>query len=349
MWKRTLRIVHFVRQLAMTALIVMISFLILEQSFRFYCFGFRSFSIPQMNSVHCLGGTNLVRASAYPEIIYELKPNLDAYHIMVPLKTNSQGLRDKEYTLDKPPHTFRVAVIGDSFTMPEGVALENAFHTLLEDRYNRESSGTLYEFINFGVAGYDPRQYLATLKHRALAYQPDFILICLCGYLDNEFLPEERFHQTFVPKAPERSFLKSFIIEFIRKKIRQQQEAKAQVNDDRLQKLDPILAELGEISRRQGIRICLVILRSYPYFPNGSDTGTKRLAARDGLFYVDTSPGFNDLNPKKYRIYPTNRHPNAKAHKIFAETIYQYLQEKRLMEHRPSIRASINAEDSFLK
>ena len=44
-----------------------------------------------------------------------------------------QGLRDQEYDLQKTKNTFRVVVVGDSYTMPAGVSIEDAYHTLLEE------------------------------------------------------------------------------------------------------------------------------------------------------------------------------------------------------------------------
>lgn len=285
--KRVLKIIFgFLKGTAATAAIILISFLLLEQSFRLYCFGFKSFSITMMNSIHGIGVSGLVQASPYPEIIYELKPDLNAYSQLKKLTTNHQGLRDKEYAITKPENTFRVAVIGDSVTMPAGVAIEDAFHSLLEDRYNHESHGTRYEFINFGVAGYDPRQYLATLKHRALAYEPDLVLVCLCGYLDNDFHPERHFHQPYVPLPEEHSFFKSLVMEFLKDRwAKKNNTGGGGVLDDRTKadKMDPITAALGDISREKNIPICIVVLRRYPYPNNGTDMDIRRLTRRDGL------------------------------------------------------------------
>ena len=57
---------------------------------------------------------------------------------MVPFKTNKIGLRDKEYILKKPLHTYRVAVFGDSWTVGSGVKEENIYSSLLEDYYNKD-------------------------------------------------------------------------------------------------------------------------------------------------------------------------------------------------------------------
>lgn len=116
---------------------------------------------------------------------------MDDYFKMKPIKTNSRGLRDKEYPLEKPPGTYRVAVIGDSFTFGDGVNAEEVYHSILEERLNRLSDSLRFEFINFGLAGYDLLNYLGVVEHKAMAYDPDLILIGFCGNNDDD-LPEAK-------------------------------------------------------------------------------------------------------------------------------------------------------------
>ena len=50
---------------------------------------------------------------------------------------------------------------------------------------------------------------------------------------------------------------------------------------------------------------------------------------------IDTIPYFKGLNTADYVIYPIDHHPNAKAHKIFADVIYKYLREHDLLPYIP--------------
>jgi hypothetical protein len=131
--------------------------LLMEIAYRFYLFGWDSFSIEKMNSVNALGLTGLLQPSSNSDLIWELKPNVDTYFKLVPFVTNSRGQRDREYSLETPAGVFRVAVLGDSFTLPSGVAIEDAYHSILEDRLNAGESATNYEFINFAVGAYTIR------------------------------------------------------------------------------------------------------------------------------------------------------------------------------------------------
>lgn len=90
---------------------------------------------------------------------------------------NSAGLRDTEHTIDKKPGVRRIATIGDSFTFGMGVNLEETYPKKLERLLNDESFR--FEVINFGVVGYDMWQHYEILNRRALAYQPDLVILGL--------------------------------------------------------------------------------------------------------------------------------------------------------------------------
>ena len=141
-------------------------FVALEMSTRYYLFGPASLSFVQMNSVQSPSRCGLVQSATLPGVVFELKPNLDTYFKLKVFRTNSRGLRDREHTLQKPPNSFRVAVVGSSYTLPAGVAIEDAFHSLLEERLTKQAPRR-YEFINFAVARHSVSAELATLREKA--------------------------------------------------------------------------------------------------------------------------------------------------------------------------------------
>ena len=150
------------RQLARVSVLLLsalFSVVLLEASYRFYLFGLGSLSVEKMNSLRPIGESGMIKRSVYPEIAFDLKPNLSTYFKLARVETNSRGLRDREYDLTKPERTFRVAVLGDSFTMPAGVDVRDSYHKVLERKLNLTTDSLSYEFINFGVGGYSLRQY----------------------------------------------------------------------------------------------------------------------------------------------------------------------------------------------
>jgi hypothetical protein len=95
------------------------------------------------------------------------------------LRINSAGLRDREHAKQKPPNTFRIAVLGDSFAEARQVPIEDTFWAILEKKLQAcpAVTGRQVEVINFGVAGYGTAQELITLRREVWDYSPDLILL----------------------------------------------------------------------------------------------------------------------------------------------------------------------------
>src|SRR2546430_1564409 len=48
------------------------------------------------------------------------------------VKINSLGMRDREYSVEKPKGTYRILVLGDSYTFGSGVQADETYAKLLE-------------------------------------------------------------------------------------------------------------------------------------------------------------------------------------------------------------------------
>ena len=91
------------------------------------------------------------------------------------LTINSQGLRDREYALQKLPGTGRILVLGDSYTWGYGVEDHEIFTEVLEQRLIGEDPP--WEVINTGVSGWGTDQQWLFLKHEGWAYSPDVVVL----------------------------------------------------------------------------------------------------------------------------------------------------------------------------
>lgn len=328
------------KDILVISIIFIATFLLLEQTIRLYIFGFDSFSYKQMESIRSMGHSGFIQAADEESIVYELKPNIDSRLKLVSFKTNSNGLRDKEYNISKPPDTFRVAVIGSSFTFGSGVRIEDTYHSILEDRLNNESGDLQYEFLNFGVGGYTSRNKLATIEHKALSYEPDLILFVLDGsqYTDEKF-------KKFVPKPKKNHFFRSYIYKLISKnklfKSKEKRELEfTQTQLEHLDTLDNILKTLKKMSQDNRIPVCVVLLdHDYMHMELGDEI--IKLISLNNLCYANTIPAFADMNFDDLTIYRVDFHPNATAHKIFADSIYDDLIEQSVFNNDSSSQISI--------
>ncbi len=316
--------------LIVLALSTLLGLILLETAYRFYLFGWDAFSIEKVNSVNALGLSGLLQPSSNPDLVFELKPNVDTYFKLVPFRTNSRGLRDKEYTPGKPEGVFRVAVLGDSFTLPSGVAIEDAFHSLLEDRLNSGSESVRYEFINFAVGAYTMQQYLSAIRHKAMEYDPDLILIGFCAGNDHKVFLPDRFPDRYRPKGRTYPFYGSFVVGAIAVKLQEPQveEERGRLTDRQARYLERVFGELAALSKADDIPIVLAYLSNQAenYQP------LEELALANGIeHFLDVSSAFKATDLSDYRILPIDNHPNTHAHQIFADRIYEYLVREDLL------------------
>jgi hypothetical protein len=101
----------------------------------------------------------------------------------VRVRINSRGLRDVEHDLQKPPGTFRILVLGDSYVEALQVELEQTFGRLLE-RDLRSRLGRPVEVISAGVSSWGTDNELQWFRHEGYRYQPDLVLLAFTSSND---------------------------------------------------------------------------------------------------------------------------------------------------------------------
>ncbi len=107
------------------------------------------------------------------------------------LRINDRGFNDAPRTVPKPRGTFRVAVLGDSFTEAAEVPRQKNFCSLTEQALaDRPVPGwDRIEDLNFGVVGYGLSQQLLQLRKTVWAYDPDLVVVAL--YLGNDISDDD--------------------------------------------------------------------------------------------------------------------------------------------------------------
>ncbi|MBE9241132.1 SGNH/GDSL hydrolase family protein [Synechocystis salina] len=92
---------------------------------------------------------------------------------------NSDGLRDRHYEKEKPADAYRIVVLGDSFSEAIQVNEDETYWSAIEKNLASCAglTGKTVEVINFGVGDYGTAQEYLTLRHHAIEYQPDLVLL----------------------------------------------------------------------------------------------------------------------------------------------------------------------------
>jgi lysophospholipase L1-like esterase len=99
---------------------------------------------------------------------------------------NSLGFHDTEHSFEKPPGTFRIVVLGDSFVEAMQVPLEKTFHKILEADLKARFDFPI-EVISLGRSGAGARQSTAFLSSYGIQYLPDLVIM---EFLSNDLIDD---------------------------------------------------------------------------------------------------------------------------------------------------------------
>lgn len=291
------------------------------------------------------GLLGLVQASDYEDIVYELKPRLEGIFKGKPLRVNSHGFRGPEVPVRKPHDVLRVVGLGDSHMFGWGVSQEDSYLAVLERLLNERSvAGKRWQVLNFAVPGYDTVMEVATLERRALAFDPDVVVIHFVG---NDMLPPHFLQEP-------RGFAPShwYLVELVRGLLGPVDDHDVEMNGEarpaaaqptprdyreefgRHEHFVEAMDRLARVTRERRIPVILLIL--------GEGTRLRRfvckVAADRGFQVLDAAPYFWEKldamgfarTRRNWRVQLANgvdKHPREAGHEAYAEALAHEIQE----------------------
>jgi D-alanyl-lipoteichoic acid acyltransferase DltB (MBOAT superfamily) len=251
----------------------------------------------------------------------------------VPFSTNQWGMRDREYSLEKPEGTYRIAMLGGSDLMGLGVGDGESFENGLETRLNQERPGGYrqYEVLNFGVLKYTIWQHAHVLDTRVLRFKPDLVILVYHPNHDPR-IASDRLSQSAAAGYP---VPYPELADIVRRSgvVAPSDTAGAM---RRMKPFGPEIIEwslnrIAGLTRANNIPVVLLDLR----LPDSRDIENApelEIARRAGYIitrFTDYGPG----DERRLKIDEWDRHPNAEGHGIIANGLYQ-----ELLQHRDSLR-----------
>ena len=284
------------------------------------------------------------RRSEIPGLLYELNPGFEGMHEGVEVRVNSVGMRDDEPLEGDDPKRVRIVVIGDSTTFGFGVANGETYSDVIERFLNeRGRKGLTYEVLNLGTVGYSTLNEAIVLEERALAFDPDLVIV---GYNLND--PDVELRQPL-----QRAFVE---LEWWQKTHTWQKLAHADYTR-RVRELgggDPLrfahveghanwesvlegFDRMAAVSKRESLPILLTIWPSglakttwEEYRYSKEHEQVTRAAEAAGLEVLDLWETFAELDKKKILyVIQSHNHPNRKGHTMGGNTITRHI----LAEH----------------
>ena len=308
-----------------------VALLLLEQGFRIWLFGWHAFSVEDMRNNVPINNAGFMQQSAFDDIYWELKPDLDVSFKLARLTTNHAGLADKEYTQHKPADTYRIAVLGDSYSMASGVDTDKSFHALIETALNQSEKNTRHEFINFAVGGFGLERYNAMLEHKVPAWQPDALLVGYCAFNDHFALPPKT--GSVPPFDPPRvdGFWMSYVKEYFDMQQRADKEIAQPLGEAQFVFIDREFARTRSLADalKPGMPILLAYLDNRPH-PQQDIDRIQTIAQQHGMAFVDTTQDFANTRIDDVSIHLLDSHPNAFAHTLFSKRIMDAIQKQHL-------------------
>jgi len=258
----------------------------------------------------------------------ELVPSIEIPYKGAILKTNSDGLRDREYARVPAPGVVRFALIGASYVMGSGVENDETFEALVERRLNAEQpfpDVTGYEVINFAVGGSSPLQRMAMVEHKALDYDPDVLLFVSH---ENELFRIGRSLTTGRTHGQELRFDE---LQAIVDKAGLAPDATAEAYE---RALEPLSAEILGWCYRRVVSLCRErgVTPVWVFLPTLEMRGVPaeiawlpELARASGFEIIDLFGVYGKEDLFSLRIADWDYHPNARGHELIAARLYAEL------------------------
>jgi lysophospholipase L1-like esterase len=249
-------------------------------------------------------------------------------------RNNRYGFRGPEPALAKPAGTFRIAVIGDSFTMGEGVADDETYVARLEQRL-AETNGRRFEVLNLGLSGLNLRQSLALRLPTALRFDPDLLVY---GFTINDLEDLPSYRKTRRPAAPASSWR---LVEHARLawilsterlaapgSYRAELEENYFDNPGAWSEFEADLAHLAQAGRQRGACVAMLI-HAHLVSPTGwlgpIYEQVERAARQQRLHVTSSVPAFEGIRVERLWIGPFDSHPNAEGHERLADVLMRGL------------------------
>ena len=259
-------------------------------------------------------------------------PNLDVTFKGARFRTNRWGVRDTDFTAEHPPGVYRAALMGGSHVLGFGVADHETFEQLVENRLNRAvRSGEFerYEILNLAKGGRTLVEHVASLDVEVFRFDPDVLLYTAPWNDAPKSIP---IISEYVARGGEVTY--PGLSEILRR-AGVENGMKAPEVRRRLEPFTDAIAEWGygliaERCRARGV------LPVWIYYPVSRVDGEpvrhraegqrlREIAQEAGFVILDLSGAYDGMEPSLLRVAPWDGHPNALAHRLLAQRLWDEL------------------------
>jgi hypothetical protein len=258
--------------------------------------------------------------SSNPKIGFIHKKNQNTKLMGVNVKTNSQGLRDKEYSLDRNSKK-RLIFLGDSLTFAWGVEKKQSFESILENTLG-------YEIINFAHGNYNTQQEVEFFNDNWKKYSPDKVV--LFYFLNDAEKMQLQTHWGFLSHSQLFTFIWSRIRSTKGKSYNDYYKHIYSQQYNGLVMVDNAFSKLAKIARDNSIQLQVVLLPDFYNLSSPQFTkeyaSISKLLIKHNIEYYDLADDFIGIeNSRKLWVSLDDPHPNKIAHAMIAKFIKRFI------------------------
>ncbi len=272
-------------------------------------------------------------------------------------------LQDVAHEVVKPAGTYRIAVVGDSFTFAPYMQFDDAFPKRLERWFNLNTTQPRVDVINYGVPAYSTNHEVPVVV-RAVVEQADLIVVQITlndpelkPYTPQQLLLEKnKFGALELPDTWIFRHWHSLVFALTRlhnnetrrnytKKFFDLFERKATWDNFR-----GSWEHIAHIGKKKGVPVVAVIFplfgvpvdESYPFWP--IDQKITKLLASLNVPALDVTEIYRGIPVERLQVLPgEDFHPNEIAHRMAAEAIYTWLVSNKIVPVEISAKVTVPA------
>jgi hypothetical protein len=262
---------------------------------------------------------------------YELKPNIRRPYKAGLRFTNSMGMANPEYSYAKPPHTRRIALLGDSLSLgPYG----HDYVAQLENRLNqncRTPEIQNYQVLNFSVYAYSLVQMMDVGLTKAPLFHPDAYVVTITNLEAMDTLGWRTHVGSLLIDGTDLKY------DYLRQLVAETGLSKSNHLPTIRKRLDPYiqpvrrwaLEQVRDQAAKQGasMEIFFIPAPLSSDIVNADFTEFQEDAEPIGVPIIDLRDTFNSVDLRTIEVDPNSDiHPNARGHAMLADNLFSKMQ-----------------------
>lgn len=261
------------------------------------------------------------------------------------LPPGTESFKEFAYQAKKPANTFRIAVVGDSFSFGPRMQFDDTFSKRLERILNLRKGGPKVEVINYGVSGF-ATVHEANMVSRALHEGADLVLLQIT-LNDPEPIPftgrkDPAAAPTWIESISSWWKTLGFVLTRLENSRSPRNLRKYYFDIFENQKnwsgFTGALEKINDRTSSAKVPLAVVI---FPLFDLGINANypfqelhqkIQGQLGRLSVPYLDLTATYQGLSSERLEVLPgIDAHPNEIAHRIAADALYRWLFKEQLI------------------